>query len=82
MTDFEVEYSEDSLFQLRCLDIPIAERFIQKTEIIESAMRRLFVRSVERTEYRLRVDDYRVVAGIEEIRRVVVVISLGRRTNI
>ena len=82
MTDFEVEYSEESLFQLRGLDIPVAKRIIQKIESARSDPHRFFVRLVWRTEYKLRVGDYRVIADIEENIRVIVVRSLGHRRSI
>ncbi len=82
MTNFEVEFSEESLFQLRGLDIPLAKRIIQKIESTRSDPHRFFVRLVGRTEYKLRVGDYRVIADIEENRRVIVVRSLGHRRNI
>ena len=82
MTNFEVEFSEESLFQLRGLDIPLAKRIIQKIESTRSDPHRFFVRLVGRTEYQLRVGDYRVIADIEENRKVIVVRSLGNRRNI
>jgi len=82
VTNFEVEFSEESLFQLRGLDIPLAKRIIQKIESTRSDPHRFFVRLVGRTEYKLRVGDYRVIADIEENRRVIVVRSLGHRRNI
>ena len=82
MTNFEVEFSEESLFQLRGMDIPLAKRIIQKIESTKSDPHRFFVRLVGRTEYKLRVGDYRVIADIEENRRVIVVGSLGHRRNI
>lgn len=82
MTGFEVEYSEESLFQLRGMDIHVAQRIIQKIESTGSDPHRFFVRLVGRTEYKLRVGDYRVIADIEENRRVIVVRSLGHRRNI
>ena len=82
MTDFEVEYSEESLFQLRGLEIPVSKRIIQKIESTRSDPHRFFVRLVGRTEDKLRVGDYRVIADIEENRRVIVVRSLGHRRNI
>ena len=82
MTDFEVEYSEESLFQLRGLDIHVAKRIILKIESTRSDPHRFFVRLVSRTEYKLRVGDYRVIADIEENRRVIVIRSLGHRKNI
>ncbi len=82
MTDFEIEYSEESLFQLKGLDIPMAKRIIQKIESTRTDPHRFFVRLVGRTEYKLRVGDYRVIADIEENRRVIVIRSLGHRRNI
>ena len=82
MTDFEVKYSEDSLFQLRGLDTPVVKRIIQKIESTRSDPHRFFVRLVGRTEFKLRVGDYRVIADIEENRRVLIVRSLGHRKNI
>ncbi len=82
MTGFEVEYPEESLFQLKGLDIPVAKRILHKIENTRSDPHRFFVRLVGRTEYKLRVGDYRVIAGIEEDRRVIVVRSLGHRRNI
>ncbi|MCI2413213.1 MAG: type II toxin-antitoxin system RelE/ParE family toxin [Cuniculiplasma sp.] len=82
MTNFEVEFSEESLFQLRGMDIPLAKRIIQKIESTRSDPHRFFVRLVGRTEYKLRVGEYRVIADIEENRRVIVVRSLGHRRNI
>lgn len=82
MTDFEVEYSEESLFQLRGLDIPVAKRIILKIESTRSDPHRFFVKLVGRTEYKLRVAGYRVISDIEENRRVIVIRSLGHRRNI
>ncbi len=82
MTDFEVEYSEESLFQLRGLDTPAARRIIQKIEDTRSNPHRLFVRLVGRTEYKLRVGDYRVIADIVGNRRVIIIRSMGHRKNI
>lgn len=82
MNDFEVEYSEESIFQLRGLDISVAKRIIQKIEGTRSDPHRFFVRLTGRTEYKLRVGDYRVIADIEENRKVIVVRSLGHRRNI
>ena len=82
MTDFEVKYSEESLFQLRGLDVPVAKRIIRKIESARSDPHRFFVRLVGRTEYKLRVGDYRVIVDIDENRRVIVVRSLGHRKKV
>ncbi len=70
------------LFQLRGLDIPVAKKIFQKIESTRSDPHRFFVRLVGRTEYKLRVGDYRVIADIEENIRVIVVRSLGHRRSI
>ena len=82
MTDFEVEYSEESLFQLRGLDVPVTKKIVKKIESTRSNPHRYFVRLVGRTEYKLRVGDYMVIADIEENRKVIIVRSLGHRRNI
>jgi mRNA interferase RelE/StbE len=40
------------------------------------------VRLVGRTEFKLQIGDYGVIADIEENRRVIIVRSLGHRKNI
>ena len=40
------------------------------------------MRLVGRSEYKLRVGDYRVIADIEENSRVIIIRSLGPRKNI
>ena len=82
MTDFEVQYSEESLFQLRGLDVPVAKRIIRKIESTKGDPHRFFVRLVGRTEYKLRVGDYRVIVDIDENRRAIVVRSLGHRKKV
>lgn len=82
MTDFGVEYSEESLFQLKGLDIPVARSILQKIESTRGEPHRFFVRLIGRTEYKLRVGDYRVIAGIEEKKQVIVIRSLGHRRSV
>ena len=82
MKVFEVEYTEETLFQLRDIDIPVAKRIINKIESTRSNPHRFFVRLVGRFEYKLRVGDYRAIVDIDENRRVIIVRSLGHRRNI
>ena len=82
MTDFAVEYSEESIFQLRGLDGTTAKRIVLKIESTRNNPHRFFVRLVGRTEYKLRVGDYRVIADIEENKKLIIVRSLGHRRNI
>lgn len=82
MTDFKVEFSDEAIYQLRGLDTPVDKRIIQTIENTRSEPHRFFVRLVGRTEFKLRVGDYRVIVDIEENRRVIIVRSLGHRKNI
>ncbi len=82
MTHFEVGYSEESLFQLRGLDVLIAKRIIRKIENTKGDPHRYFVRLVGRSEYKLRAEDYRIIADIEENRKVIIIRPLGHRRNI
>ena len=82
MTDFDIEYSDEAIFQLKGLDTQIAKRIVQKIENTRSDPHRFFVRLVGRTEFKLRVGDYRVIAEIEENRKVIIIRSLGHRKNI
>ena len=43
VTDFEVEYSEESIFQLRGLDTPAAKMVVEKIESTRSDSHRIFV---------------------------------------
>ena len=60
----------------------VAKRIIQKIESTRNDPHRFFVRLVGRTEFKLRVGDYRVIANIEESRRFIIVRSLVHRKNI
>jgi mRNA interferase RelE/StbE len=82
VTDFDIEYSDEAIFQLKGLDTQIAKRIVQKIESTRSDPHRFFVRLIGRTEFKLRVGDYRVIAEIEENRKVIIIRSLGHRKNI
>jgi mRNA interferase RelE/StbE len=82
VTDFDIEYSDEAIFQLKGLDTQIAKRIVQKIESTRSDPHRFFVRLIGRTEFKLRVGDYSVIAEIEENRKVIIVRSLGHRKNI
>ena len=63
VTDFEVEYSEESLFQLRGLDIPVSKRIYEKVDALSQNPERYVEKLVRYPYYRLRVGDYRVILG-------------------
>lgn len=82
MAGFTVEYSAESLLQLRDMDRAVAKRIINKIESTQNDPHRFFKRLVGRPEYNLRVGDYRVIADIEEGRKIIFIRSLGHRKNI
>ncbi|MCL4450150.1 MAG: hypothetical protein M1386_02390 [Candidatus Thermoplasmatota archaeon] len=53
MTDFDIEYSDEAIFQLRGLDTQIDKRIVQKIESTRSDPHRFFVRLIGRTEFKL-----------------------------
>ena len=82
MTDFDIEYSDEAIFQLKGLDTQIDKRIVRKIESTRSDPRRFFVRLIGRTEFKLLAGDYRAIVEIEENQTVIIIRSLGHRKNI
>ncbi len=82
MTTFKVEYSEESLSQLKRLNKNIIKRAIKKVEDARSGPYKFFKRLTGRPEYKLRVGDYRIIADIEQDNGTVFVRSIGHRKEI
>ena len=53
------------------MDRSVAENIIQNIEITRSEQHRFFVGLIGRTEFKLRVGDYRVIVNIVENRRAI-----------
>ncbi len=79
---FEVIYSEEALTRLKDLDKTVAKRIIRKIASSQNNPYSNFRRLVGHSEYKLRVGDYRVIADIDENRKVIMIITLGHRKNI
>ena len=79
---FGIEYSAESLPQLKALDKSVAFRIIRKIETTISDPHRLFKRLSGRPEYKLRVGDYRVIADIDDHGQTILIRAVGRRRDI
>ncbi len=66
----------------KSLDTRAAKRIVRKIESARRDPHRFFVRLVGRIELKLRIGDYRVIADIDDKRRVIIIRSLGHRKNI
>jgi mRNA interferase RelE/StbE len=79
---FNIEYSSEAFSQLKDLDRAVAERITKKiASTLENP--KLFFKSLSgRPEYKLRVGDYRLIADIDEQKKVIFIRSLGHRKNI
>ncbi len=82
MPVFTIEYSEESLSQLKKLDKAVIKRIISKIESTKSNPGTFFKRLTGRPEYKLRIGDYRVIADIDYNRKTVFVRSVGHRKNV
>lgn len=82
MSNFSVEYSAESLSQLKALDKPVVSRILRKIESATSNPHHFFKRLSGRPEYKLRTGDYRVIADIEDHSRTIFIRSIGHRKDI
>jgi mRNA interferase RelE/StbE len=82
MAVFGVEYSAESLSQLKGIDKTVVKRIIKKIESTQNNPHLFFKRLVGRPEYKLRVGDYRVISQIEEHSKIIFIRSIGHRKEI
>jgi mRNA interferase RelE/StbE len=77
-----VLYSEEAVARLKALDKATAKRIIRKITGSRANPHLGFKRLAGRPEYKLRIGDYRVIADIDESKKVILVRTLGHRKNI
>ncbi len=80
--DFKVEYSAEAVMQLERLEKTIAKRIIKKIERSQTDPHKFFKMLSGRTEYKLRVGNYRVIADIDDKKQHILIRSAGHRRNI
>ncbi len=79
---FEVRYSEEAVLQLGNLERTVVLRIVKKISTAEKDPFSYFDRLQGRQEYKLRVGDYRVIANIDEGKRLIFIRTVGHRKNI
>jgi len=79
---FSVEYSAEAVLQLERLDKSIARRIIKKSDVALANPHLSFTKLTGRQEYKLRVGDYRIIADVDDYKRVILIRSLGHRKNV
>ena len=82
MPNFSMEYSEESLSQLKNFDKIAIKRIIKKIESTKGNPQKFFKKLTGRPEYKLRVGDYRIIAQIELDKRAIFIRSIGHRKNV
>lgn len=80
--DFDLEYSAEAALQLSRLDKVTARRILDKIDRAKGSPHRFFKRLVGRPEYKLRIGNYRVIAELEAGSRLILIRSIGHRSDI
>ncbi len=77
-----VRWSHESIRQMSKLDQKSAKRISEKVDSIVSDPARFLLRLVGKSEYRLRVGDYRVIALLVHSEKTILVLAVGHRSVI
>lgn len=79
---YEVIFDEEAIDFLNALPKEIKERIFKKIISTKETPLRFFERLASRSEYKLRVGDYRVIADIGQGNKKVRVVFIGHRKNV
>lgn len=79
---FELIWTPKSEEKMRKLDRRIALRIVEKLESIKDIPRYSMEKLTKMDSWKLRVGDYRVICGIDEKNKKLVVETVGHRRNI
>jgi mRNA interferase RelE/StbE len=79
---YTVIYDEEALQNLERLEKKIRKRIFEKITSIKENPFHYFERLTGRSEYKLRVGDYRVVADIDEKTKRISILFIDHRKNI
>ncbi len=80
--DYIIEYSSEALLQLERLEKTISKRIIKKIDTTTKNPHLFFKKLSGRIEFKLRVEDYRIIAEINENKKIIFIRTLGHRKNI
>lgn len=79
---FEVSFDEEAIGFLNKLEKPIKERIFKKIVLAKENPLHFFERLSGRTDFKLRVGDYRVIADIDSAEQMIRITVIGHRRNI
>ncbi|MGM5487747.1 MAG: type II toxin-antitoxin system RelE family toxin [Nanobdellota archaeon] len=79
---YELVFDEKVLQYLEKLPKNISKRIFKKLQDTKEKPHHYFVKLTDRSEYKLRVGDYRVIADIEENKLIIYVIHVDHRKNV
>lgn len=79
---YEVIFDEEAIEFLNKLPREVRERIFNKIRTTKENPFHFFERLAGRTEYKLRVGDYRIIADINQADRRINIIVVGHRKNI
>lgn len=79
---FSITYSEEAIVILQRLDRQISERISAKLKDAAENPQHFFLRLTNSDFYKLRIDDYRIIVGINWTKTEVQVKTIGHRKNV
>ena len=79
---YEVIFDSKAIEFLNKLEKPLKERIFNKIMLTKENPLRFFERLKGRIGYKLRVGDYRVIADINQNKKLIKIILMGHRKNV
>ncbi len=79
---FEVIFDEEAIEFLEKLPKELRKRIYNKIMSVKENPFHFFERLAQRTDYKLRIGDYRVIADIDESTTKITITKIGHRKNI
>ena len=79
---YEIILEDKAMEFLEKLPKQIAQRIFKKIQETKENPHRYFIKLTNRTEYKLRVGDYRVILNIKSKKLIILVIKIAHRKNV
>ena len=79
---YEVTFDKDAVDFLSNLPIDIKQRIFNKVIAAKESPLHFFERLAGRSDYKLRVGDYRVIADIDQADKKITITLVGHRKNV
>lgn len=79
---YELIFDRDVIKYLEKLPKTISKRIFQKIQETKINPHRYFIKLTGRTEYKLRVGDYRIIADIDDNKIIIYVLEANHRSQI